>query len=465
MISFLQCYLDHLEKWKDVFLQARTFLVAIRLSLSCLCTPNRGTISQAISFSGRDQVDWSSDYKFFSRSKWKADELFIPIIEETLSYFSDKNYITIAFDETKIKKTGEKIPGTQYHRDPLSPPFHTNLIYGSRIMQASVCIPLYSVAYSEPTASRAIPVLFEDAAVVKKPGKYATDEEISEYKKEKKINNLSNTFVRQLKELRHRADNAGGQDKVIIAVGDGAFCNRTTFRHEVERANILVRCRKDSCLCFEDNSPDNKRFYSSEKFSPEAVRKSERDIWEITYSFIGGKYRRVRFKVVNDVLWQRGAKRKHLRLIVLAGMPYKTTKKGKTYYKQPAYLMTDNLDTPVEELIQMYIDRWQIEVNFRDEKTIIRIGQAQVWNANSVTKQPAFLAASYGMILLTSLKCRGPLRTDEYFPLPKWRKKSSRPSCNDLVSALTSDIVRKREKLKKYGMFINTKDILEKSIA
>lgn len=464
-MNFLECYIDHLRQWTRSFPQLRTFNIAVRFSLSSLCTPNRGTISQAITFSGRDQKDWSADYKFFSRSEWNPNELFIPIISESLTYFSDKNYITVAFDETKIRKTGRKIPTTQYHRDPLSPPFHTNLIYGMRIMQASICLPLYSVGYSEPTASRAVPVLFENAAVVKKPGKRATEAEIAEYKIEKKVNNLSNTFVENLKELRQRIDCAGGQKKIIIAVGDGAFCNRTTFRHEVERTNILVRCRKDNCLCFKDNSTDNKRFYSRDKFSPESVRKDDKEKWKTTQCFIGKRYRKIKYKVVNDILWQRGTKRKHLRLIVLAGMPYKTTKKGKTYYRDPAYLMTDNVDIPVGELIQMYIDRWQIEVNFRDEKTNIRIGEAQVWNKKSVLKQPAFVAASYSMLILTSLKCRGPLRTDEYFPLPKWRKKSSRPSCNDLVSALVSDIVKNKQLLKMYGMFINTEEILEKSIA
>jgi len=464
-MSFLECFINHLNLWKDNFPQYRTFLMAVRLSLSTLCTPNRGTISQAISFSGRDQRDWSADYKFFSRSKWNPDKLFEHVISESLSYFDNEKYITVAFDETKIKKTGKKIPGTQYHRDPLSPPFHMNLIYGSRVMQASVCLPLYNVGCSEPTSSRAVPVQFENAAVVKKPGKRATDEERAKYKEEKQNNNLSHTFVQNLGKLRISYDNAGGQEKLLIAVGDGAFCNKTTFNHGIDRTNILVRCRKDSCLCMEDKSPDNKRFYSNNKFTPYSVRKDDKIKWKTTKCFVGGKFRKVRYKVVNEVLWQRGAKRKPLRVIVLAGMPYRKSKKGKKYYKDPAYLLTDNLDIPTRKLIQMYVDRWQIEVNFRDEKTILRVGEAQVWNWKSVNKQPAFVAASYSMLILTSLKCRGPLRTEEYFHLPKWRKKSNRPSCNDLVSALTSDIVKNKDLLTMYGMFINTENVLVKSIA
>ena len=36
------------------------------------------------------------------------------------------------------------------------------------------------------------------------------------------------------------------------------------------------------------------------------------------------------------------------------------------------------LNLPVEKLLQYYLWRWGIEVNFRDEKTLIGTGQAQV---------------------------------------------------------------------------------------
>ena len=46
-------------------------------------------------------------------------------------------------------------------------------------------------------------------------------------------------------------------------------------------------------------------------------------------------------------------------------------------------------------LIQDYFDRWAIEVNHRDEKEILGVGQAQVWNEKSVCKVPALIVAIY----------------------------------------------------------------------
>ena len=43
-------------------------------------------------------------------------------------------------DDPLLRKTGQKIPGTTYARDPLSPPFQVNLVLGQRFVQTSLLI-------------------------------------------------------------------------------------------------------------------------------------------------------------------------------------------------------------------------------------------------------------------------------------------------------------------------------------
>ena len=76
---------------------------------------------------------------------------------------------------------------------------------------------------------------------------------------------------------------------------------------------------------------------------------------------------------------------------------------------------------PAAILLQEYFDRWGIEVNHRDEKEILGVGEAQVWNEKSVTKVPALLVAMYSWLLLAGLACYGPKRTSEYAALPQCR--------------------------------------------
>ena len=94
-----------------------------------------------------------------------------------------------------------------------------------------------------------------------------------------------------------------------------------------------------------------------------------------------------------------------------------------------------------EILLQGYFDRWGIEVNHRDEKEILGVGDAQVWNEKSVRKVPSMMVAMYSWLLLAGLDCYGAKRTEDYEPLPKWRRKVKRPSCLDLVTLLRKQLV------------------------
>ena len=98
-------------------------------------------------------------------------------------------------------------------------------------------------------------------------------------------------------------------------------------------------------------------------------------------------------------------------------------------------------------LIQAYLDRWQIEVAYRDEKSVMGVGQAQVWNERSVTRQPAFAVAAYALLLLAGLKAYGGQRGAELSALPRWRGRAGRPSCLDLVNALRGQLAPRPELL------------------
>ena len=53
-----------------------------------------------------------------------------------------------------------------------------------------------------------------------------------------------------------------------------------------------------------------------------------------------------------------------------------------------------------------------------------------------MARQPALVVAAYSALLLASLDAYGATRNDAYHLLPKWRRKSQRPSCLDLVTLL-----------------------------
>jgi hypothetical protein len=429
MLSLLQ------RSCQGAFAQSRSQRRASELSLGTLSSYGRRTLSRAICAVGRHHQDWSADYKIFSRSPWDADRLFDPVMEEYLRRYPT-GPISVAFDDTRLRKTGRSIQSAFWQRDPLSPPFHLNLVYGLRFMGASLIFPHYKQG---DVPARAMPVRFVECPAVKKPGKRADEAQHRAYKRAIKVHNMSRDGLRVMRGIRHSLDHIGSGDRLMVAVVDGSLCNRTIFKADLDRVELVARCRRDARLCFP--APEgSRRLYAVERFTPEGVRQDENIPWKRARVHFGGAWRQVRYKQVKGVLWQRGAGIKRLRLLVIAPQPYKPSPHARTYYRQAAYLLSTEKNTRATLLIQAYFDRWQIEVNHREIKDTLGVGQAQVWSARSVPRQPAFAVASYSLLLLAGLLEFGPGRTDHFLPLPKWRKYAKRPSALDFITLLRKEI-------------------------
>ena len=423
------------QGWQPAFAQARSHHRAIEHAFAGPCTLGRRTLSRTVCALGRSGQDWSADYKLFSRSGWEPEALFHPVWDDFLGRFP-QGPIPVAFDDTRLPKTGKKIPGAFWQRDPLSPPFHVNLLYGLRFIQASLLFPHHQEG---EFSARGLPVRFQEAPAAKKPGKRASPQQRQAYRALQKQHNLSTQTLAVIRGLRAQLDEQGARHRQLLAALDGSFCNRTLFKAELDRTQLLARCRQDARLCL-PASPGSGRRYAPETFTPEGVRQDGSRPWKKTRIWFGGKRRAVKYKEVRGVLWRRGAGTRPLRLIVLAPVPYKLSKHSRTYYRRPAYLLTTDPSSSVKRLVQTYFDRWQIEVNHRDEKDLLGVGQAQLHSARSVPRHPAFVVASYSLLLLAGLRAFGPGRSSDYPELPKSRRNARRASLLDLLTLLRQEM-------------------------
>jgi len=435
-MTLLAALLEILSEWREAFPQQRSWKKAARQGVGFLACLGRRTLSRIIWTNGGEQRSWSSEYFLHSRCRWEPERLFRPILRRGLEGCPDR-LVGVAVDDTRLRKTGRLIPQVFYQRDPLSPPFHVNLMLGLRFLQASLLVPLYRRA---AVSTRAVPIAFEEVSPVKRPKRKASPEQWRQYRQAVRQRNLSQHFVGMMGRLRRALDEVGGAAKLLVVAGDGSFANRTCFGAQVERAELIARTRKDAVLCF--RAPvGSHRFYDPPKFTPEQVRQDEAQPWTVAKLFYGGKRRPLRYKQRGPLYWQGGARRRPLRLLVVAPTPYRKRLSGRLYYRQPAYLLTTDLESPARLLLQIYLDRWQIEVNHRDEKDTLGVGQAQLWNPASVPKQPALTVAAYSALLLASLQAFGAERGRAYAPLPRWRRAARRPSCLDLITLLRKEMV------------------------
>ena len=445
--------LDILQDWQAAFPQRRSCRRAIAQALGTLTAFGRRTLSRAIWAQGHQLDDWSAEYRLHARSQWRPADLFFPILQRALSWCRGR-YVAVAIDDTRLRKTGRKIPTAAYGRDPMSPKFHVNLMLGLRFLQLSLLLPLYRYGKVSP---RALPIRFEEAPPVKKPSRKATDEQWAEYRLATKQHNLSIRSVESIRGVRADLDRTGCR-KTLLMVGDNSFCNRTLFSAVWDRIEIVARTRRDLRLC-RAAAPASGRIYDPVKFTPEQVLQDTRIPWKKIRIFYAGQWRKVPCKEVPDVLWQSGAKQRLLRLLVVGPIPYYLPSQKRKHQRDPAFLLTTDRHGTIRELLQPYFDRWQIEVNHREEKDTLGVGQAQLRSRCSVARQPAFAVAAYSALMLAGLTALGAERNHQYQPLPKWRRNAKRPSCLDLVTLLRKEMVTNQARLEPLGIRMDWKSL------
>jgi hypothetical protein len=98
-------------------------------------------------------------------------------------------------------------------------------------------------------------------------------------------------------------------------------------------------------------------------------------------------------------------------------LAYRPRKGSRLLYRNPVYLLCTDAAMSLETILQSYLWRWEIELNFRDEKTVMGMGQAQVRTAESAECVPALIVAAYAYMLLAGETVKG-----RALPRPKWQK-------------------------------------------
>lgn len=154
-----------------------------------------------------------------------------------------------------------------------------------------------------------------------------------------------------------------------------------------------------------------------------------------------------------------------MRLVVIRPVPYRGPG-GKRLYRQPAYLICTDPNLAIEELLQSYIWRWDIEVNHRDEKTLLGVGEAQVRNPLSAWSIPASAVAAYAMLHVAAVHAYGWAGKPNVIPPPKWRdpQKKRRASTLDLINELRRELWAEAIHTKHLTDFVNAKSPDTKSI-
>jgi hypothetical protein len=411
------------------------------LALSSLVSLGRRTISGLLCTSAQQFKDWSAAYRLFAKERYDREALFTPARQAVLDQLKTDEPLVVMMDDTLIHKRGRNIPGTGWKRDPLGPHFCTNFVWGQRFLQVAAALP------DKKCAGRAcsIPINFIHAPSAKKPGKRSSVEEWSEYRKQQKQMKVSSIGAQSLKNLRVQVDSdVKRQGQKIICAVDGGFTNQTVLRDLPEHTTAIGRIRKDAKL-FSPPSPQNTprrgrtRWYGAALPTPEQIRQDDSIPWQQVEAFAAGKRHIFDVKIITSARWV-GTGHCTVQIVVIRPLAYRLRNGSKLLYRNPAYLICTDQELPIEKLLQSYLWRWEIEVNFRDEKTLLGVGEAQVRTPESVENVPAFIVAAYAFLLLAGTY--NDADKTKALPRPKWQqpKPDERQSTQRIIGLFRSQL-------------------------
>ena len=382
---------------------------------------------------GREFGDWSSAYRLFEKERIDRDALFAPAQAAVRQYTDPGEPLVVMMDDTLIRKRGRKVCGAAWKRDPLGPPWHTNFVWGQRYLQMSAALP-------EPGGdgrAAGVPIDFIHAPSAQKPKKNASEEARKEYRKQQNAMKLSTLAAERLRELPNRMPG-----KQIICAVDGGYTNQTVFRNLPRDTTLVGRIRKDARL-YKAPEEDGirrgrKKFYGDPLQTPEELRQDDSVPWQKAEAFAAGKRHTFEVKTISGIRW-RGTGDHDVSLVVVRPLAYRPRKGAKLLYRDPAYLLCTDPNLSLERLLQAYLWRWEIELDFRDEKTVMGVGEARVRTRSSVESVPALLVASYAYLLLAAYSgnCKA-----LSLPRPKWypAKPTDRCSTQQMIALFRTQL-------------------------
>jgi DDE superfamily endonuclease len=409
--------------------------------LSSLLCLGRHTVTGLLTTSGSQFQDWSATYRLFSQDRVPVPEIFSVVRRGIANQLPAGAPFSAVLDDSLLRRSGLHTPGVAWRRDPLGPRFQTNFVRAQRFLQISAAMP------GKEGVFRLAPIAFLHTPTPQKPDRKATADQVAQYRRDASLSRLSLRAAQQMIQLRQTLDqDPGGRERILILTFDGGYTNSTVLKQIPPHTICIGRIRKDAKLCFTPDSclmkPRGRHLrYGALAPTPEQFRTDNAEPWETMTFAHSGVSHLLRFKRRQNMMWRTTGTGQILQLIVIAPLAYRLRKGSKLLYRHPAFLICTDPALEPRQIIEAYFQRWDIEVNFRDEKTLLGVGQAQVRNAVSVESAPAFAVAAYGMLLVSGQLAFGNSNVG-LLPQPKWSgsSKGPRTSTQQLIHQLRAEV-------------------------
>jgi hypothetical protein len=311
-----------------------------------------------------------------------------------------------------------------------------------------------------------VPIALVHAPTPTRPSSKASDQQRAEYRKAARLACLSRRAAQQISSLRQALDaEPGGSARPLHVFGDGGYTNSTVLKSLPDNTVFTGPIRNDAKLyCLPPQSPGPQRrgrprHDGAPAPTPEQIRTDDSIPWQAISISLAGTTHSMKVKIRRNLLWRTAGLQHTLQLMVIAPWGYRLRCGSKLLYRKPAFLISTDPSLDARELLQGYVHRWGIQVNFREEKTRLGVGQAQVRHPESVEAVPALQVASYAMLRLSMIRA-----DSDPLPAPKWAaSKPHRQSTQRAMNRLRGEIWGRALGLTNFSDFVTCAPTASKS--
>lgn len=357
-----------------------TWKKSLTLLLGTLICTGRRTVCSALRAMGfSDEVGFSKYHHLLNRAKWSSLQAAKILFFLLLTLIKDEDPIVLLIDETLERRKGVKIKAKGYYRDAVRSS-KSQIVKASGlkwlVMALSIRLPFMKRAFALPFLT-----------VLEHPKKY--DEQKRQNHK---------TTLRWAGQMTQQVRRWVGKVKKIILVGDGGFAANSLALDCIRNEVTLVSRMKINARLF-DFPPEKA---SHQRGRPPLKGKrlinfkqmlSLQDLaWkESEVVGYGGVKRKIRF-ISNTCMWgANGSTPIPIRWVFI------TDPSGKM---DPLPLMsTDPLLAP-EKIIELYVDRWGLEVTFEETREHLGVETQRQWSDKAIARVTPILMGLYSLVCL-----------------------------------------------------------------
>jgi hypothetical protein len=363
------------EVWEDCFRPALTRPGFIRLVVvlsGWVLTQGTHAITAAlVATDVARRRHWEAFHRFFSRGSWDADALGEQVFRRIIA--SSPGPVRVVLDDTLATKKGPQIFGLGNHLDPV------RSTRRQKIFVFGHCWVVLAVLVRVPFSRRvwALPVLFR------------LYRNIKDCERRRVPHKKKTELAREMLDLVA----AWSSGRRVELAADSAYCNDTLSRGVADNVVFFGSMRPDAVLTAlprKGRGDGRPRKRGEVLRKPEKLARDARRAWSVGHAVLYGQLTRVRFKTI-DAQWYRAMGVRLLRIVVVectsGQLPVRV------------FFSTDPTLT-VEAILEIYAQRWGIEVCFRELKQHLGFGDSTARTENAVLRTAPLIGLLYSTLVV-----------------------------------------------------------------